>query len=45
MHFWEKEVRRDLEGCVEEIEDIVLQQLVERQAELDPADPGPDEER
>lgn len=45
VHFWEKEVLRDLEGCVEEIEDIVLQQLVERQAELDPADPGPDEER
>ena len=45
VHFWEKEVLRDLEGCVEEIEDIVLQQLVERQAELGPADPGPDEER
>ena len=45
VHFWEKEVLRDLEGCVEEIEDIVLQQLVERQADLGPADPGPDEER
>lgn len=30
LHFWEKEVLKDLRGCVEEIEESAVAQLVER---------------
>lgn len=29
VHFWEKEVKKDLAGCVQEIEDWCIQRLVE----------------
>lgn len=29
VHFWEKEVKRDLEGCVQEIEGWCIQHLIE----------------
>ena len=30
IHFWEKEVHKSLDGCVAQIDDIVLTQLIEK---------------
>ena len=45
VHFWEKEVLRDLEGCVEETEHISPRHGGGGRAAVDPPERGPDEER
>lgn len=41
VHFWEKDVLKNVEGCVAAIEDIILERLVEQ---ADEADRSADEE-
>lgn len=38
IHFWEKEVMRDLPACIAEIEDVVLTQIVDSAEELETLD-------
>lgn len=35
VHFWEKEVLKNLQGCVEEVEEIVVAQIVDQIEEID----------
>lgn len=43
IHFWEKEVMKDLPACIAEIEDIVLTKLVDSAERLEaPGRPGQD---
>lgn len=39
IHFWEKDVLRDLEGCVAQIQDVILAQVIDRLEGDDPAPP------
>lgn len=38
VHFWEKEVMKDLPVCVAEVEEIILTQLIDRTDALGPSD-------
>lgn len=38
IHFWEKDVLRDMSSCVEEVEALILIQLVERAEERGPVE-------
>ncbi len=38
MHFWEKEVMKNLPACVTEIEETILSQLIDSTDELGPVD-------
>lgn len=38
IHFWEKEVMKNLPACVSEIEEIIFTQLIDSTDELGPAD-------
>lgn len=36
VHFWEKEVKKDLAGCVREIDELIIQKCVEKHMEIFP---------
>lgn len=38
IHFWEKEVMKNLPACIAEIEDMVLTQIIDSVEELEPLD-------
>lgn len=38
IHFWEKEVMKNLSACIAEIEETILSQLIDSADELDPVD-------
>ena len=38
IHFWEKEVMKNLPACIAEIEDMVLAQIIDSVEELEPLD-------
>lgn len=38
IHFWEKEVMKNLPACIAEIEEMILSRLIDSADELDPVD-------
>lgn len=36
LHFWEKEVKKDLDGCVQAVNDLILQIMVRSHEDNDP---------